>query len=119
MAERLAEVLAAENEALAAVDLPRAAAILPQKQWAITEFAAHPAALAQADHAAAAALLERLAALAGENRRLLDRGIKAQGELIGMLAKLVRQSPHAPRYGARGALRGQDGPLSMTLRAQA
>ncbi len=118
-AENLAAILEDENQALAALDLPRAAGMLMAKTVRIDEFQALPADLNESDHAAAVAMLERLALLAAENRRLLDRGIKAQGQVIGVMANLVRQTPMAPRYGAKGGLRRECAPLTLTLSAQA
>lgn len=118
-AENLAAILEDENQALAALDLPRAAGMLMAKTICIDEFQAQPANLCASDHATAVAMLERLAVLAAENRRLLDRGIKAQGQVIGVMANLVRQTPMAPRYGAKGALRRECSPLTLTFSAQA
>jgi len=120
--EELAAVLTAENAALAALDLPRAVALLSRKFAKVATFEAlpppttgHPV-TGQND---AVYLLEHLAKLAQENRQLLDRAIKAQGRVIGVLATLVRQTPLAPRYGARGHLRTQLGPMTFTLSRQA
>ena len=114
--EELAAVLKAENAALAALDMPRAVALLDRKSAKVAIFEAlRPT----SSHAEAVTLLEQLAALAQENRRLLDRAIKAQGRVIGVIAGLVRQTPIAPRYGARGKLRPERAPLTLTLSAQA
>ena len=110
--EELAAVLKAENAALAALDMPRAVALLDRKSAKVAIFEAlRPT----SGHAEAVTLLEQLAALAQENRRLLDRAIKAQGRVIGVLAGLVRQTPIAPRYGARGYLRPERSPLTLML----
>ena len=118
-AEQLALVLEQENRALAVLDLPGAAAILPRKTDCIAVFEAQRADLVPADHATAVAILERLSALTGENRRLLDRGIAAQQRVIGMMAQLVRQTPAAPRYGAGGALRSDRLLPAFTVSSQA
>ena len=48
--------------------------------------------------------IERLAALAAENKRLLERGLMVQGRLVGLIAAaLPKALDCAPRYGARGA----------------
>jgi hypothetical protein len=121
-AEALAAVLAEENAALEALDLPRAAGMLARKMECAEAFQAARDALATQGgpaHEVAVAMMERLATLAAENRRLLDRGIKAQGQVIGLVAGAVRKSAMQPRYGARGALRTERAPLTVTLRAQA
>jgi len=111
----LASVLGEENAALAALDLPRAVALLERKVARVAKFEGLRA--VGVPHAEAVELLEQLAALAVENRRLLDRAIKAQGRLIGVIAGVVRAAPMAPRYGARGRLRPERAPLSLTLSA--
>jgi hypothetical protein len=80
--QRLAEALRAENEALAALDLPRAAGLATAKAQATDAFAAAYAAAAKTGAKAegpvrqdAAALTSRLQPLGEENRRLLQRAI--------------------------------------------
>jgi hypothetical protein len=94
------DILAAENAALAALDLRRAAALLPVKSHAAERFAA---ACADAGGAHPAGM-HRLAALAAENRRLLQHAIAVQGRVIELVANaLPRALPDATaRYGARG-----------------
>jgi hypothetical protein len=119
-AVELADVLARENAALAALDLAGAAAMLPEKSRAASAFAeqAHadsgddgpPALLAR--HVA-----ERLCVLAEENRRLLERGIAVQGRVIACIARAVPRSG-VPRYGANGGLTGERArPLALSSRA--
>lgn len=114
-ARALAEILARENAALAAMDLAGAAALYPLKDAAA---AALTAAQSRADEDAASApdadrqrfapeLAGRLRALAEENRRLLERAIHVQGQVLGTIARAVahaRPNALAPRYGASGAL---------------
>jgi len=111
--EELAAVLTAENAALAALDMPSAVALLGRKSAKVANFEAMKPAATNRDDAVS--LLGHLAKLAQENRRLLDRAIKAQGRVIGVLAGLVRQTPIAPRYGARGYLRPERSPLTLML----
>lgn len=102
-ATALAETLAHENAALAALDLGAAAALLAHKQAAATAFAQ-----AQADAPPIAdqlPLAVRLRDLADENRRLLEHAIRVQGRVLGMLARALGK-PSAPRYGATGTLAG-------------
>ena len=58
------------------------------------------------------------ATLAAENRRLLERGLAAQGRVIAVIARAARARPAtAPRYGASGALAGPQGGTAGDLRA--
>ena len=65
----LAELLAAENAALAALDLPRAVGMLPDKRRVAENFvAAQGTPIAPAQRDAAARMAHRLQALAEENK---------------------------------------------------
>ena len=68
----LAELLAAENAALAALDLPRAVGMLADKQRGVAEnfVAAQRTPIAPAQRDAAERMARRLQALAMENRRI-------------------------------------------------
>ncbi len=117
---RLAEVLTAENEALAALDLPRAGAMLAAKVQAADAFAAAQALAAAAsprasDDAvrcasagaaprAAGAPLERLRVLANENQRLLATALTVQRRVIGIIINALPRAMQgtAPRYGGGG-----------------
>jgi hypothetical protein len=90
---RLAEALRAENEALAKLDMPRAATLASSKIAASDAFAAAYA--AQAKHGAApdgpvrqaaAILATRLEELGRENRRLLERAVSLQSRVIETIA---------------------------------
>ena len=83
VADRLADTLEAENAALTALDLPRAASMLADKQRVVAEFLAAREALG--DNPAAAAqfagfepLVRRLESLSRENRTLLERALTVQ-----------------------------------------
>ena len=115
--EGLAGLLSKENAALTALDLQGAVAMLETKAILIARFEALKP--DQSQHQAAVELLARLALLAAENRRLLDRAIKAQKRVIGVIAGVVRQTPLAPRYGNQGALRSTRAPLTLTLSSEA
>ncbi len=99
----LADTLAEENAALAALDLPRAAAMLADKQRAAADFIAaqgEPVVAAQRD--AAENLARRLQSLAEENRALLERAIVVQGRVIGVIARAAAPAVAPSCYGARG-----------------
>ncbi|TCZ59923.1 hypothetical protein [Roseicella aquatilis] len=107
--QRLAEALRAENEALAALDLPRAAALAGAKVKATDTFAAAAQAAAKtgarADGAArsgAADMTARLQHLGEENRRLLQRAIAIQSQVIETIAGAALPRAAAPGYGAAG-----------------
>jgi hypothetical protein len=91
-ATALVETLEAENAALAALDLPRAAGLLADKQRAVAEFAA------AAPQPAAQRTARRLRALAIENKRLLERALAVQGKVIGIVARAAAASEQT-RYG--------------------
>ncbi|MBN8889165.1 MAG: hypothetical protein BGP12_07230 [Rhodospirillales bacterium 70-18] len=125
----LADTLAQENAALAAVDLAGATALLARKQRDGEAFAAA--------HARAAALVQagappgtqrllteavgaRLRDLAAENKRLLERAMRVQGRVIGSLAQAVpRALATSPRYDAGGGIAGAGRPPPVALSARA
>ena len=120
-AVRLAELLDRENTALAALDLPRAAQMVADKQRAVAAFAvAHAAAgtLATLQRATAEDTARRLQALSAENKRLLERAIAVQGRLIGTIARALPPSG-GPRYGAGGSVEQHGRPVAYTLAARA
>jgi hypothetical protein len=102
-AARLSEVLAAENAALAALDLPRAGAMLAEKNRAAEAFVA--AGRANPGSLAGTGTPVRLRVLVAENQRLLQHAITVQGRVIGIIARAVSRAlrdPVATRYGAQG-----------------
>lgn len=110
-ATHLADTLAEENEALAALDLRRAADMLPRKQQAVAAFTT-----ALASGVATEPLAQRLRFLAHENKALLERAIAAQGRVIAVFA---RAAAPPPRYGSsRGRYCGGR-PVPFALAAQA
>jgi hypothetical protein len=112
--ERLAAVLTRENAALAALDLRGAAGMLAEKQQAAAMFvAARPA-----SGVASAELAERLQDLAEENRARLEHAVAVQRRIIGIIARAVRCSVPAPRYGATGAMAAvRSSPFTLSARA--
>jgi flagellar biosynthesis/type III secretory pathway chaperone len=121
-AQRLAEALRAENEALARLDLTEAAALALPKRQASDAFAAAYAAargsgarVEPAARADAEAVAARLRDLSAENRRLLERAIDLQARVIETIAGAAR--PSGGTYGERGAARGQRGAVAVTTRA--
>jgi hypothetical protein len=109
-AQAVADVLTRENQALAAMDLRRATALLGEKQRACATLET-----VQARHALSAslhdpqvlALARRLDSLARDNCAWLERGLAAQGRVIALVVAAAKQVRHdkAPaqgRYTARG-----------------
>ena len=107
----MADTLEAENAALAALDLPRAAGMLVDKQRALAGLSAVQA--APAPREAAERMARRLQALAIENKRLLERAIAAQGRVINVVARAAAAAPVG--YGpARGR---QPGAFALSAKA--
>ncbi len=113
---RLAETLAAENAALDAMNLPRAAAMLAEKEAALAAFKA-----AQSSGRTTPALrqaADQLRAAADENRRLLERAISVQTRVLGMVAQAARAvSPPPARYGRNGCYAARP-PAAVALSAR-
>lgn len=106
---RLAEALQAENEALAALDLPRAGSLAAAKIQASDAFGAAFAAAAKLgakaqgpERETAERLTERLKVLGVENRRLLERAILLQSRVIETIAAAAAPRAAPVTYGAKG-----------------
>ena len=117
---RLADVLARENAALTALDLPRAAGMLGEKREAAQAFAElQTAAPIMADHRERlVGPTQSLRALAIENQLLLERAMTVQTRVVGMIARAIRQSARMPCYGATGELAAATRPVALTLSAR-
>ena len=117
-ARRLADVLDQENDALRAMDLRRAAGLLPEKTVALAGLTEAGAAEFGPPHPILVSTAKRLDGLALENRRLLERAIAAQQRVIGIVARAAAASRGAePSYGARGRLARARGPVAFSTRA--
>jgi hypothetical protein len=108
-AAHLAEVLTAENAALAALDLPRAGAMLAAKTLAVDALVAAcrgaGGAFQGALRGVGGEVPVRLRVLVEENQRLLANAVTAQGRVIGIIARALPRALHDPaamRYGAQG-----------------
>jgi hypothetical protein len=110
-AQRLGDMLAAENSALAALDFAKATSLLADKTRAIDAFVAAqaltrggmPLGISKTD---AQALSDRLATLAEENKRLLAHALQVQKRVIRVIADAIPppEQQQGGRYGNRGAL---------------
>jgi hypothetical protein len=116
MAQRLADVLDRENDALRAMDLRRAITLLPEKTVAIAELSAvHDAAFDP--NPELISMAARLDGLAQENRRLLERAIGAQQRVIGIVLRAAASVTVAPNYGMQGRCAKPNGPMALSTRA--
>ena len=116
-AERLAHVLDAENAALRALDVNAALAVLDAKRAAMAELetAMRAAPPGPATPLRAAAI--RLAEAAADNKRLLERAIGVQSDVIALLARAI-PTPHAAQPYGRATVRPTTA-SPFSLRAQA
>jgi len=117
VARRLADLLARENDALRAMDLPRAGALLTEKSAAIAELAAFGEPAAGSSDPALIAAARRLDALARENRQLLRRGIAAQQRVIGIVVRAATGAAEDARYGTKGSRPRLTGAMALSTRA--
>lgn len=116
---RLADVLQAENAALAALDLALAASMLEEKSACASALAVAQGGVPAVRTAEARAAVARLRDLAEENRRLLERGIAVQRRVIAAIARAARaRASSAPRYGARGIPAAGGAPSAFALSAR-
>lgn len=124
-AAALAHVLTLENEALSALDLPRAGSFLPEKTNALqamaeAEKASSSNTLTFDQRARAQAIASQLRTLCEENRRLLERALVVQRRMIGTITRAVpRAAERTPRYGSNGTLSGLRRPPPVALLARA
>lgn len=119
-AEGLAELLARENAALAAMDLPSATALVEAKRAAAEAFVAAQAKAVSSGAVAVPDVVRRLGELAAENRLLLERAMAVQQRVLAIIAEAApRVSAVAPRYGAAGGLVGARTALPVAIAASA
>jgi len=124
-AMRLADAIAAENAALAAFNLPAAIAAGAGKQRAAEAFEAalrtQTAPTERGPRQQVEMIGRRLAVLATENRRLLERAITAQRRVMQIIARAGRRelAARTTRYGAYGAPIAAARPRPMAISARA
>lgn len=106
---RLAAILEQENAALAALDFPRAIALLPEKQEAVRLFS-DPPPNSVPDH---------LRDLADTNRRLLERAMAVQGRVIELVVAALPQQAAAGRYTPAGSAQRGGASVAFALLARA
>jgi hypothetical protein len=119
-ARLLGDMLAEENAALTALDLPRAGSMLADKQRAITGFlTACEAERTTTPNATIALLARRLQSLSEENRALLERAIAVQGRVIGIVVRAAAPRVAGSGYSAHGTLGHDARPTAFALCARA
>jgi hypothetical protein len=120
-AARLADVLARENVALAALDLRRAGALLQEKRDAAQAFADAQTAVVLVTAAQRGRLVgpaDRLRTLASENSRLLEHALVVQTRVIGIVARAGQALTPARGYRATGRLAdNRAAPCALSSRA--
>lgn len=124
--QRLAEALDAENQALLRLDLSGAIPLAEAKQQATDAFAAACAAAARTGtraegslRASTSELTQRLQSLGEENRRLLQRAIAIQAQVIETIAGAALPRSGSGAYAASGrpALARRAPALAVATRA--
>jgi len=124
-ATRLADVIAAENAALAEFNLPAAIAAGAGKQRASEAFEValrtQSASVEPGRRQQMETIGRRLTALANENQRLLERAIAAQQRVIEIIARAGRRElvARASRYSAFGAPISAARPQPIAISARA
>jgi hypothetical protein len=96
-AQRLADLLTQENDALRRLDFTAAVAVVPAKEAALAELTKQPR--PNAPPPPLVALGQRLGGLAAENQALLERAIVVQTRIVRIVARAYAPSPATNRYG--------------------
>ncbi len=117
VAQRLANVLDRENDALRVMDLRRAVGLLPEKTAAIADLNAAESIGSRPPNPELVSLAGRLDGLAQENRQLLERAIGAQRRVIGIIVRAAASVTVAPNYGGQGQRAHLKGPMALSTRA--
>ena len=117
----LLDVLEQENVALRQLDLPAATLLLDAKRAALSMFESRSRENARTEDADAAmrVLARRLQDAAAENKRLLERAMRAQHHVMSLLAHAARQSRPGGRYAAHGGYAGRQADSAFALSARA
>jgi hypothetical protein len=96
-AQRLADVLARENEALKRLDFSAAVALVSAKEAALADLTKPPVPPLKS-----ASLGQHLGVLAAENQILLERAIAVQTRITRIIARAAAPPPAVTRYNGYG-----------------
>lgn len=111
----VAEVLTMENALLAACDYRGVAELLARKQAALERLSAAQRSDANEGHTD---LARRVGVLTAENRRLLDRAVEVQRQVVEIICNAARDRMSGDRYGANGR-RATGASTAMAFRVRA
>jgi len=117
VAQRLADVLVRENDALRAMDLLRAVSLLREKTAAFADLTAFGQSAAGTSDPALVSTAKRLDGLAMDNRRLLERAMVAQQRVIGIVVRAAASTVVQSSYGGRGRRARLIDPMALSTRA--
>lgn len=116
----LADILAAENDALSVMDVSKAVSLLAAKQSATDQLIVAQSSGHLPRTAEAMAAAERLRILAIDNKLLLERALVAQSRLLACIARAVPAAVARNRnYAASGASASMTRPPPVALSARA
>jgi hypothetical protein len=117
LAQRLADVLTRENEALRHMDFSAAVALVPAKEAALAELTRQPR--MRTIPPPLARLGQRLGDLATENQVLLERAIAVQTRIVRIVARAGAPPPAAVRYGGHGGRVPSNRAIALALSTRA
>jgi hypothetical protein len=100
VAQRLADVLARENDALKHMDFAAAVALVPAKEAALADLTKQPR--MHTIPPPLTRLGQRLGDLATENQLLRERAIAVQTRIVRIVARAGAPPPAVVRYGGPG-----------------
>jgi hypothetical protein len=116
-AQRLAGLLAQENDALKRLDFAAAVALVTAKEAALADLTELPRTNTLSPPLVA--LGERLGGLAAENQVLLARAIAVQTRIVRIVARAGAPRPAVTRYGGHGARTPSHRAAAMALSTRA
>jgi hypothetical protein len=116
-AQRLADVLTQENDALKRMDFSAAVALVPAKETALAELTKQPR--GQTISPPLAMLGQHLGKLATENQLLLERAIAIQTRIVQIVARACVPPPAAVRYGGSGGRAPSNRTAALALSTRA
>jgi hypothetical protein len=116
-AQRLAGLLAQENDALKRLDFLAAVALTAAKEAALADLTKQPR--IPSPPPPLVALGQLLGGLAAENQMLLERAVAVQTRIVRIVARACALRPAVTRYGGHGARMPSRRTTAMALSTQA